>query len=118
ARSPPAKLSSNLLASRRTRAAGAIGPLANWRRNRWLEPARRAALGALIGRVATPLRIAAHLTHPGQGDLADQIGSTHDAHKLLAAQDRHALDLAIDQQEAHVVHAGVFHDADDVVCHG
>ena len=78
------------------------------------KPLGRAALGALIGRVAAALVVAAHLAHPGQRDLAHQVGATDDADQFLTAQHRHALDLAIDQQEAHLVDAGVFHDADHV----
>ena len=52
-----------------------------------------------------------------QRDLAHQVGATDDADQLQPAQHGHALDLAVDQQEAHLVDAGVLHDADDVARH-
>ena len=61
--------------------------------------------------------IAAHLTYPGERDLAHQVSPTDDADKFLTAQHGHPFDLAINQQEAHFVDAGALHDADHVTGH-
>ncbi len=61
--------------------------------------------------------VPAHLTHPCERDLAHQVGATDDADQFQTPQHWHTLDLAIDQQEAHFVDAGVLHDADHVTGH-